>query len=181
MEGVESIALGGNLCSKLQELVSVMLSRIAKREDLERLKLVALEGKLTQWPLLQSVLVLEDLDVEFLEAVFLINGVTEFFEHRVHHLRRRAIEIVNVNIGGELKVVLLAPLVDGVSLVLSPALVYLHAIELDLGIIDILGPFEDDRGLVGHGQERDIVDVEKENISQQIVAKRYFPIENIIL
>ena len=67
-----------------------MVSRLGKILDHQRLKVVALQGKLTQWPLLQSVLVAEASDGEVLEAVFLINGVTEFFEHRVHHLGRRA-------------------------------------------------------------------------------------------
>ena len=90
MKGVEAAALGGNLTSKLQKLVSVMLSRILKIADADGLKVVALEGKLTKWPLLQSVLVAKAMDNEVLEAVFLINGVTEFFEHRVHYLCRRA-------------------------------------------------------------------------------------------
>ena len=86
MKGVEAAALGGNLTSKLQKLVSVMLSRLLKIADADGLKVVALEGKLTKWPLLQSVLVAKAMDNEVLEAVFLINGVAEFFEHRVHHL-----------------------------------------------------------------------------------------------
>ena len=76
---------------------------------------------------------------------------------------------------------MLEPLWNGVSRVLSPALVYLHAIEHNLTACDVLGAFEDDLGLVGHGQERDIVDVENENICLQIVAKLYFPIQHIIL
>ena len=47
--------------------------------------MVTLESKLAQWPLLQSVLVGEDHDGEVLETGFLINGVTELFEHRVYH------------------------------------------------------------------------------------------------
>ena len=121
-----------------------MLSRLRKIVDLERLKLVTLEGKLTQWPLLQSVSVIEVLDEEVLEAVFLINVVTEFFEHRVHYLRRRAFESLYGDIGGGLKVVLLAPLLDGGSRELSPAIVYLQFIEHNRAFCDILRAFEDD-------------------------------------
>ena len=80
-----------------------------------------------------------------------------------------------------MKVVLLEPLIDGVSRVLSPAYVYLRTIELDLAIIDILGAFEDDLGLIWHSMEREIIDVKNEDICQQIIAKRYFPIKHIIL
>ena len=58
---------------------------------------------------------------------------------------------------------------------------YQHAIEIDVAVCDVLGAFEDDLGLVRHGPERDIIDVQNENIFRQIVAKRYFPIEHIIL
>ena len=58
-----------------------MVSRSTKIDDTERLKVVTLEGKLTQWPLLQRVIVVEALDGEVLEAVFVINVVAEFFKH----------------------------------------------------------------------------------------------------
>ena len=131
-----------------------MIIRLVKTEtlDLERLQVVTFEDKLTQRPLLQVVLVCEALDSEALEALLLINGVTEFFEHRVHNLRRCAAEPVNVDIGSRLKVVvLIAPLIDGVRRVVSPAFVCLHAIDLYFRLCDVLGAFVDDLGLVGHG------------------------------
>ena len=150
MEGVETATLGGSQTSKLQKLDLVVGSR-TKTIGFERLKVVTLKGKMTQWPPLQSVLFKEFLDCEVLEAYFLLNGLIKLLDHRVHHLRRRAREVSNVNVGGGLKVVLLEPLLDGASRVLSPTVVYLHAIEYDLAHLDVLGTSEDDRGLIGHG------------------------------
>ena len=85
MEGVETATLGGSQTSKLQKLDLVVGSR-TKTIGFERLKVVTLKGKMTQWPSLQSVLFKEFLDGEVLEAYFLLNGLIKLLDHRVHHL-----------------------------------------------------------------------------------------------
>ena len=61
-----------------------MISR-NKTFDREGLKVVTLEGKLAQWPFLQSVLVFDVFDRKVLEALFLVNGMRKFFKQLVNH------------------------------------------------------------------------------------------------
>ena len=65
MERVETAALGDSQTSKLHKLVLVDIRRV-KIVDLERLKMVTHKDKLTQWPFLQSVLVIECIDFKIL-------------------------------------------------------------------------------------------------------------------
>ena len=110
------------------------------------------------------------MDVKFFEALFLIDGLPEVFKQRVNHLWGRAMDIFHENIGGGLKVVLLEPLFYGISRVLSPAFMYLHAIEQDFAPSDVLGTLKDEWGLVGHSEERYIIDEKDEDTGHQIVA-----------
>ena len=82
---------------------------------------MTLEGELLQWPFLERILVPEYLDREASKALLLVNGERETFEHRVHHLGRRAHEFFNGKIGSGLRIILQEPFVDGVSRVLRPA------------------------------------------------------------
>ena len=58
---------------------------------------------------------------------------------------------------------------------------HLHAIELDIAACDVLRASEDDLGLVGHAQEREVIDRKVEDICRQIIANRYFPAKLVVL
>ena len=94
----------------------------------------------------------------------MVNGEPKIFKYRVYHLRRRGAKTSNGKIGSGQIIVLREPFFDGASRVLCPTFVYLHAIELDLSLLDVLWAFEGDLGLVRHAQERDIVDMQDEDI-----------------
>ena len=66
--------------------------------ELEGLEVVCLEDELSQWPLLELVLVTEKLDGEVLQAYLFVNCAPELVEHRVEHLWRSALEAPRIAI-----------------------------------------------------------------------------------
>ena len=64
---------------------------------------------------------------------------------------------------------------------MRPTIVYLNAVELELARVNVLRAFWSDLGLVRHPEERQIVDVQNEGISLQIVVKSYLPIHLAVL
>ena len=52
---------------------------------------------------------------------------------------------------------------------------------MDLAACDVLWASEDDLGLVGHAQEREVIDRKVEDICGQIIANRYFPAKLVVL
>ena len=74
VQRVEAAAVGGGQAGKFQDCGFVSRCRIQVL-DLEILKVGALDHELAQWPLLERVLVFEQLDCELFEALLLIYGV----------------------------------------------------------------------------------------------------------
>lgn len=72
---VEAAAVGGGQAGKFHDCGTIRRCRVFQGKDREILKVGALDHELAQWPLLESVLVLEPKDCELFEALLLIYGV----------------------------------------------------------------------------------------------------------
>ena len=83
MQRVEAVAISGNLSSEFEELTAVIICRINQGGNFEGFEVVCLEDELPQRPLLQLVLVRENLDIEVLEAFLFVDCAPKLVYHRV--------------------------------------------------------------------------------------------------
>ena len=144
---MEAAAVGGGQTCKLEELRTV-ISCCVQIGDRERFEVRTLDDELAQRPLLQDILVFEVHDRKFLEAFCFVDGAAKLVKHGVKYLRRSAFEVVvNTYVGGRLKVGLYDPVVDCVRGKILEALVYLHLVELDLALLNVLRTSMGDLGL----------------------------------
>ena len=121
-----------------------------------------LKGELTQWPLLQLVLVLEILNGEVLETLLVANGLAKVLKDCVYNRRGRAPEYTtNEDILRKL-LLLSHPLLDSACAVLCEAPVHLYLVQLDNALLDVLGALRDDFSLVRQERERDVVNAQGE-------------------
>ena len=115
------------------------------------------------------------------EALLITDGVRKVIKQRVHYLRGRAIYTINVNISGSLDIVVEAPPYDSVTCVLREAFVHVHIVEHNRSTINVLGATGRDLSLEGHVEERQVVDAEVEAVWGDVIAKRYLPLQLVIL
>ena len=115
------------------------------------------------------------------EALLITDGVRKVIKERVHYLRGWAIYAINVNISGSLDIVVEAPPYDSATCVLREAWLHLHPVELDRSTINVLWAIGRDLSLVGHVEERQVVDAEVEAVWGDVIAKRYLPLQLVIL
>ena len=73
------------------------------------------------------------------------------------------------------------PALYGVGGPLSPALVHLHAVELDDALLNVHGLCTRDIGLEGQRQEWDVIDEQEELVSLHDVAELKLPVQNTVL
>ena len=96
-----------------------------------------------------------------LKTLLVANSLIKVLKHCVYNCRRRAPEILNVDILRKL-LLLSHPRIDGICRVLYEALVHLHLIQLDSAPLDVLGALRDDFSLVRQEWERQVVDTQGE-------------------
>ena len=77
-----------------------------------------------------------------------IDIAPEVCNQRVKHLLRRANKATDEDIGSGRQFVLCYPCVDSVSSELGKAIVHLHVVQFDHARSDVLGPLQDELGLV---------------------------------
>ena len=107
---------------------------------------------------MQLVRVLEFLDGDVLETLFVADGLSKVLKDCVYNRGRRTPE-VSTNVDILRRFCLLShPFIDSVCGVLCEALVHLYLVQLDSAALDILGALRNDFSLVWQERERDVVD-----------------------
>ena len=87
VQHVEAATLGNGKASEFEDLFTVSSCRDIQAIYLESLKVRAFDEELLQWPLMQTVFVFEEFDLQFLETLEGVHEEPKLIEHRVDRLR----------------------------------------------------------------------------------------------
>ena len=85
-----------------------------------------------------------------------------------------------MKIGYGLEIDIIVPIANGVGGVLMKAIANFFPVQLDGAACDVLGALGVDLVLEGHVLEVDAVDLEKKDLSGQVVAEDDLPLEVIV-